>query len=147
MQGIVCIKNAVEMIAFMLENHGRESRYMLHSVTGRESTSRRERITYVNLTVTEHISPPARNTKASLRSRHQVSLMSGDIDIRIHLERLPLLVETLYRDNPPRYPHLRPCNPHSFLLRRSHRRYHLGSQCLVILPLPEPPPESPGNAS
>lgn len=93
----------------------------------------RGRVGDVDVTVTGHFAAPSRNAETSFGTGFPFAPAGGDPDVRIDLERLSGLVETLYRDDAAGYSHLWSGDADTVLLRRGHGCHHLVSKGLIFM--------------
>lgn len=115
------------MVALMLEDDGGE---ILDSLAGILQCERRH-VGYLDFMKSHDLSPPSRDREASLAAELKAAALAGDTDIRVHLKRLAILVESLDSHHASEQSHLRTCYPDTVLLRRCDSGNHLLCQPVI----------------
>mgnify|MGYP006978110366 CR=1 FL=1 len=102
----------------MLEYHGSEAFDSLQSVPG---SSVGKTVDDVYVPVTAHVATLSRHAETALRYRDLFTALGHYPDVRVDIDRLAFLVESLHCHYPARHTDLRSGNPHAILLRRCDR--------------------------
>lgn len=117
---VVRVEDAVQVVAFVLEDDRRESLDALRGVLQCPWRGVKD----VNVPITGDIASPVGNAEAALRADFLFTAQRAYPDVGVDLEREALLVKSLHCDNAPGNAYLRSRNADAILLRGGHRRYH-----------------------
>lgn len=90
---IVGVEDTVEVVAFVLEDHGGEA----FDAFGRVAQGFERGVVDVDVLIALDIAALPRNAETSFRSKSLFTSVTSDLDVRIDLERLTVLIEPLHR--------------------------------------------------